>query len=315
MRKLVFAAIILGSATAIMPAGALAADAHPGVTWTSTGAAVSAPSPVQAAPMPPSQAPRAGWVAGQTPPPPPPPAASTQPAPVAVHRTPRWGSKIGGRWSGGMEAPGGWKAYRRPHRGTSLPGYWISPSFYIGDFGTYGLASPPPGYHWSRYYDDAVLIDDYGRVDDVVGDLDWDRIDLAYAGPESGIDRYERQFWHDGAAYPPPPSGPPPSSVVVQQPGVQGYSQTWSAGGYPPPPPPGQVVVQQGYSQSYSAGGYYAGGYWYPPVATTTVTIQSVPVVTTTTTEYVETRVYQAKARRAYRAPKKVVRRCCCCCR
>ena len=87
----------------------------------------------------------------------------------------RWGSKIGGRWWGGANAPGGWAGYRRPHRGWAVPGYWNAPRFYVGDWSNYGLAQPPQGYNWARYYDDAVLIDARGSVYDTTSDIDWDR--------------------------------------------------------------------------------------------------------------------------------------------
>ena len=83
--------------------------------------------------------------------------------------------KYQGRWVGGWQAPGGWNAYRRPYRGFVLPSYWISPSFYIGNWATYGFAAPSAGYGWSRYYDDAVLTDRYGRVVDYVPNYNWDR--------------------------------------------------------------------------------------------------------------------------------------------
>jgi Ni/Co efflux regulator RcnB len=92
-----------------------------------------------------------------------------------MHGGSRWGGKTNGRWSGGWNAPGGWNSYHRPTRGWTLPGYWIAPSFLIGDYASYGLASPPDGYYWSRYYDDAVLTDDNGRVQDSVSGIDWDR--------------------------------------------------------------------------------------------------------------------------------------------
>ncbi|MEN2789605.1 RcnB family protein [Sphingomonas oligophenolica] len=219
-----------------------------------------------------------------------------------THRS-RWGGSVSGHWQGGAGAPGGWNAYRRPHRGWVLPSYWIAPSFFIYDYGTYGLSAPPQGYHWSRYYDDAVLMDQRGRVMDSVSGIDWDSYDdgYGYAGgyAEAG-DGYAAAAGGGGgygASYAPPvqyqqgPAYPPP----VQN----GYTTTWSSGG--------------AYAGS---GGYVSGGYWYPPATTTTVTIQSAPVVTTTTTEYVETTRY-VPARRAYRA-KRVVRRrscCCCCCR
>lgn len=108
-------------------------------------------------------------------------------------RRDRWGSRVGGRWWGGANAPGGWPAYRRPVRGTVLPGYWNSPRFAIDDWAVYRLPEPPAGYRWSRYYDDAVLIDPRGGVYDSMAGLDWDG---------AGAPDYA------GAGYPPPP--PPP---------------------------------------------------------------------------------------------------------
>ncbi|BCA64245.1 hypothetical protein HMP09_3479 [Sphingomonas sp. HMP9] len=90
-------------------------------------------------------------------------------------RSSRWGSKIGGRWWAGANAPGGWAGYRRPHRGWAVPAYWNAPRFYVGDWSNYGLAQPPQGYNWTRYYDDAVLIDARGSVYDTTSDIDWDR--------------------------------------------------------------------------------------------------------------------------------------------
>ena len=97
----------------------------------------------------------------------------------------RWGSKVGGHWWGGMNAPGGWNGYRQPHRGWRVPGYWNSSRFYIGDWADYGLAQPPYGYNWARYYDDAVLIDDRGSVYDTVGGVDWDGYDGGYSGSDA----------------------------------------------------------------------------------------------------------------------------------
>ena len=93
----------------------------------------------------------------------------------------RWGGQIDGRWYGGVRAPGGWNAYRRPARGWAMPGYWRSPAWAINDWRFYGLQAPPVGYSWSRYYDDAVLLDERGYVYDSVGGLDWQRQDQPYA--------------------------------------------------------------------------------------------------------------------------------------
>ncbi|MET0360661.1 MAG: RcnB family protein [Sphingobium sp.] len=86
-----------------------------------------------------------------------------------------WGPRVNGRWSAGWNAPGGWNGYHRPTAGFTLPGYWINPSYYISDYRGYGLPAPAYGYGWSRYYDDAVLTDRYGRVTDVRYGYDWDR--------------------------------------------------------------------------------------------------------------------------------------------
>lgn len=97
----------------------------------------------------------------------------------------RWGSKVGGRWWGGANAPGGWSAYRRPYRGYALPSYWVAPRFYVSDWQTYGLTQPSYGYNWVRYYDDAVLVDGRGSVYDTRSGIDWDRYDDGYAGDDS----------------------------------------------------------------------------------------------------------------------------------
>ncbi|MET0363823.1 MAG: RcnB family protein [Sphingobium sp.] len=113
---------------------------------------------------------------------------------IAPPRGAAWGRRVNGRWSAGASAPGGWNGYYRPVAGWSLPSYWINPAYYISDWRGYGLPAPAEGYGWSRYYDDAVLTDRYGRVSDVRYGYDWDR----YGGYEDAYD------------VPPPPQSPPP---------------------------------------------------------------------------------------------------------
>ncbi|OYY71778.1 MAG: hypothetical protein B7Y47_06780 [Sphingomonas sp. 28-63-12] len=201
----------------------------------------------------------------------------------------RWGGQIGGRWIGGVQAPGGWGGYRRPGRGFALPRYWIAPSFFIGNYASYGLAPPPSGYSWSRYYDDAVLIDGSGRVYDSVSGIGWEGQDRSdddrYDDGSRDHRRDDRR--DDDRRYrdPPPPYGAP------------------YAAPYPPAYPSAAPVVQplypHGYTQSWSAG----SSYYYPGGVTTTITVQQAPVVTTTVTEYVEETVYRPPVRRAYRKP------------
>ena len=63
--------------------------------------------------------------------------------------------------------------YRRPFRGYVMPRYWVQPSFYIPNYTIYGLSAPSRGYNWSRYYDDAVLTDQRGYVQDYRSGVNW----------------------------------------------------------------------------------------------------------------------------------------------
>lgn len=101
----------------------------------------------------------------------------------------RWGPRQNGRWYAGWRAPGGWNAYRRPVYGYVLPRYWVQPRYYIANYSAYGLPAPAAGYGWSRYYDDAVMTDRYGRVYDMRSNVDWDRYEGGYADDEADRDR------------------------------------------------------------------------------------------------------------------------------
>ena len=72
------------------------------------------------------------------------------------------------------------QGYHKPIRGYRLPQTYIQPSYFIGNFGYYGLSQPNYGYGWSRYYDDAVLTDRYGVVQDARYNVDWDRYNQGY---------------------------------------------------------------------------------------------------------------------------------------
>ena len=56
--------------------------------------------------------------------------------------------------------------YQRPAYGFQLPRQWMS-SEYIVDYRDFGLDRPARGFGWSRYYNDMVLTDQWGRVYDV----------------------------------------------------------------------------------------------------------------------------------------------------
>lgn len=83
----------------------------------------------------------------------------------------------GDRW---VSVPGGWNAYRAPGYGYTLPRHWVSSTYYIPDYRSFGLPSPAAGYGWSRYYDDMVLTDRWGRV------YDWRDARDAHDGREGG---------------------------------------------------------------------------------------------------------------------------------
>src|SRR3546814_3915025 len=134
-----------------------------------------------------------------------------------------------------------------------LPRYWVSPSWTVWDWADYGLPRPPRGYSWSRYYDDAVLIDRSGQVRDSRGDVDWGGCDQGY--DDGYRDGYDDGNARDDAAPPPPPGydpryeGPPPEvrfgprAAIVQPPDgpalaypphVRTRSVRACAGGIPP---------------------------------------------------------------------------------
>lgn len=262
---------------------------------------------------------------------------------------PRWGSRVDGRWWGGVNAPGGYGAYRAPVRGYRLPSYWAAPRFVVNDWSDYGFTAPGQGHYWSRYYDDAVLIDGRGQVWDSVQGVDWDRRGgeprrgegngLAGAAIGAGVgglagnviagrgDRLGGTLIGAGL-------GGAAGYAIGHR--SDGYREGRRGGDYPPPPPPGGRYDDRGPGSWVSADGgttvtvttaggpapvlriapeaYAYGGYGG---TVTTVTIQAAPVVTTTTTEFVDNTVYTRRAVRHVYArrparrvhPTKIVRR------
>lgn len=205
-------------------------------------------------------------------------------------KRPRWGGHEQGRWWAGGRAPGGWGAYRRPVRGWVLPPYWVQPDWIIADWAGYGLPRPIRGHGWSRYYDDAVLIDSRGEVYDTIGGVDWDGVDA------DGVD----YTWQDdgpvvaatrpGAPYAPPPRGGDRRTPVHDghaPPALRHDPADVPPPGYHAPPPP--IVTHQGNATvtttTTSPGpGRYADGYYYPAPTVTTIMIQNQPTAGETTT-------------------------------
>jgi hypothetical protein len=226
----------------------------------------------------------------------------------------RWAMRDG-RWEAGFRAPGGWNSYRRLHRGHSLPGYWRGSDFRVHDYLTFGLSAPPPGYSWTRYYDDAVLVDHDGRVWDSIDGISWGGA-VAAASAGAGYASASSAAGA-GAGYPPPriepvdpddyydrddrdyrDDGPPPPPYDERGPYRGPYPGGYSAPVAPPPPsvvygapPPCAQVCPSGYPAGMTwqngawVGSYgaYAGG-----TTTTVVVIPAATTTTTTVTEYVE---------------------------
>jgi Ni/Co efflux regulator RcnB len=58
--------------------------------------------------------------------------------------------------------------------GEILPYGWYGRDYWVDGWWDYGLPEPPPGYHWVRVGDDALLVDDFdGRIVQIVRDLFW----------------------------------------------------------------------------------------------------------------------------------------------
>ncbi len=110
--------------------------------------------------------------------------------------------------------------YRRPFRGFNLAAYWIQPSFYIPNYTIYGLSAPSNGYYWSRYYDDAVLINNRGTVADYRNGINWDGYPPTYNAPQYQQAQYGPAIRPDAQAY--------------EWGGQDGpvYSDDWQDGGY-----------------------------------------------------------------------------------
>lgn len=109
-------------------------------------------------------------------------------------------------------------AYIRPFRGFSLPSYWISPRYSINNYAVYGLSRPSNGNYWSRYYNDAVLMNNRGYVYDSVPNVRWDNAPVGYA-PQTG---YAPQ---GGSGY-------RPDYAPTMRPDAQAYN--WGDEGYDP---------------------------------------------------------------------------------
>lgn len=321
MRHLIKPALMATALLAAMPAAAQVTS--PGPVWGGSGGPIPAPGGTygRSVPMPPP--PRVSPNPPHIPGPPPvvhggpgvptagprvwqngrwnalPPRGHGQ---VARHDGNRWGGMVNGRWYAGAQAPGGWGAYRRMGRGHHLPSYWMGSGFRIPDYLSWGLAAPPAGYFWVRYYDDAVLVDDRGDVWDSVGGIGW--ADADAWSDSSGSYSNSYSYSSAGAGYRQP----------IQPVDPNDYYDGYSGGSVPPAgaigaPPAAQVQGYYGSGQAYYGGGSYQAGaaYYGAPVGTTVIIVPGATTTTTTVTE----EVIESTATTTYvrAAPRRVVRK------
>ena len=183
--------------------------------------------------------------------------------------------RSGGHWSGGGAWFGGWGRYYRPTRGYRLSAFWLSPTYFVSNWGSYGLAAPGPGYRWVRYYDDAVLIDGRGNIMDARYGVDWGPGGAAGAGPRLDYDSGYDDGYDDGYG-----------DASADAPRL-GYDHGFGDGRY----------------------GFSNGSVIYAAPGVTTVVVQSAPVVTTTTTyEVVPDHSVRSKWRPSHRTIKRTPR-------
>jgi hypothetical protein len=188
--------------------------------------------------------------------------------------------------------------YHRPSYGYQLPSEWVAPDHFIADYESHGLSRPASGFGWSRYYDDAVLTDQWGRVYDWRDDVNWADRDERYSG-DRGRGRWDNEG-HGDSDY---RDGHPDRDGDYRRDGrgggkthgkkydyrgrwtgswnggpVQSYNGEWHgsvhphwAGGY-----------NGGGHGGVSYGGGYGGSYGYDAGGTTvtTVIVQNAPVMT-----------------------------------
>ncbi|MDT9597973.1 RcnB family protein [Sphingosinicella rhizophila] len=203
---------------------------------------------------------------------------------------------------------GGFAHVRRIDRGGMLPHAWFGPRYHVRNWNLYGFSQPFGGGHWVRYYDDALLVDPYGRVLDGRYGVNWDvegeRWDYddngvpAYVGEgdfQPGQDDYE---WAEDYARGNRDEGFVDDAPGDERPGERGRRYTYAYPGYAPP----------GYDCNCTGYGY---GYGYGPVLVTETIVTTAPVMESVTRyEYVKERPAHRKVRPVYRSKdRKAVRR------
>jgi Ni/Co efflux regulator RcnB len=107
---------------------------------------------------------------------------------------------------GGHHRNRNYSGYHRIDRGFVLPQAWWGPRYGISNWSAYGLPQPIHGGRWVRYYDDALMIDSYGRVHDGRWGMSWDDRDDRWSYDDRGApyrggddDYYDEDYYEDDA--------------------------------------------------------------------------------------------------------------------
>ncbi len=202
----------------------------------------------------------------------------------------------------GMRRHHGVKNYSKYHRidrGYALPHSWWGPQFQIHNWSMYGLPQPSYGSRWVRYYDDALMVDGYGRVVDGRWGMGWDRWEDQWAYDQRGIPVYVG----DGDYYP----GDEDYAWVEGE--SRGYADGYGyghQGGYAHGGPCAQACAPMpplppGYAYPHGYGWGWGYGYGAGMVVTETTVTTSPTIVEETWVE--EEVVHERRAKpRKYRA-------------
>ncbi|MGZ8346001.1 MAG: RcnB family protein [Allosphingosinicella sp.] len=201
------------------------------------------------------------------------------------------GTMHGGSFQGGSTFVHGGPGFhhQRFQRGFVMAPFFWGPQFHVQNWQLYGFAQPSAGQRWVRYYDDAYLVDQQGRVQDSRHGLDWDEYGERWT-VDDGIPHYEgRGEWRPGEQ----------DHAWFRQhghSGGQGYAAP--AGGCMPAASCGGY----GYGGGY---GYYGYGVAYPIIIETTVTGGGCGCTyETVTEEVVEVRHHHPRPRPRRPAPR-----------
>lgn len=103
----------------------------------------------------------------------------------------------------GHRGSNAYPGYRRVDRGFAVPHRWWGPRYQVQNWDAYGLPQPMHGGRWVRYYDDALLIDAYGRVQDGRWGMSWDEYGDDWGYDDGGIPYYvgNGDFYPDDRDY------------------------------------------------------------------------------------------------------------------